>query len=78
MYSLAYEDLNFGPGTELKVFVDGTLIDTVRVPEQEPAMGTSLESPAITEALGDRPISDVSFIGTMVMVTTSQQVSTEL
>jgi hypothetical protein len=78
MHSLSYDELDFGPGTELKVFIDGTLIDTVTVPEQEPARGSSLESPAITEALGDRPINDVSFIGTMVMVTTGHRISKEL
>ena len=78
MHSLSFDDLDFGPGTELKVFIDGTLIDTVTIPEQEPALGSSLESPAITAALGDNQINDVSFIGTMVMVTTGQQVSTEI
>jgi len=78
MHSLSFDDLDFGPGTELKIFIDGTLIDTVRVPEQEPAMGSSIESPAITEALGDNHITDVSFIGTMVMVTTGGKVSTEI
>ncbi len=78
MHSLSFADLDFGPGTELKVFIDGTLIDTVTVPEQEPAVGTSITSPAITEALGDNQINDVSFIGTMIMVTTGGKISKEL
>ena len=78
MHSLSFDDLDFGPGTELKIFIDGTLIDTIRIPEQEPAMGTSLTSPAITEALGDNQINDVSFIGTMVMVTTGGKITTEI
>jgi hypothetical protein len=78
MHPLSFDDFDFGPGTELKVFIDGTLIDTVTIPEQAPAVGDTIESPAITAALGDRPINDVSFIGTMVMVTTGHQILTEL
>jgi hypothetical protein len=78
MHSLSYDQLDFGAGTELKIFIDGTLIDTVTIPEQEPAMGTSITSPAITAALGDNQINDVSFIGTMVMVTTGGKLSTEI
>ena len=78
MHSLSFDDFDFGPGTELKVFIDGTLIDTVTIPEQAPAVGDTIATPAITAALGNNPITDVSFIGTMVMVTTGQQISKEL
>ncbi len=63
------DNYEFPEGTELKVFIDGELIDTVMI-TGEPQKGQTIESPAITKHLGDLKVLDVSFIGTMVMVTT--------
>jgi len=53
----------------LQVFIDGQFVDTISrttVPEE----GQTFESPAITEALGDREVANICFVGTMVMITT--------
>ena len=71
MHSLSFEDLGFRGGAELKVFIDGALVDTVQVPH-EPYPGQKIESPLITEALGERDLANVSFVGTMIMVTTQE------
>ncbi len=66
-FNLAHYD--FPDGTELKIFVDGELVDTIMV-SGEPQKGQTIESPAITKALEEREVLDVSFVGTMVMVIT--------
>ena len=64
---------DFPDGTELKVFIDGELIDSVMI-TGEPQKGQTIESPAITKHLQDLNVLDVSFVGTMVMVTTEPMI----
>ena len=53
----------------LKVFIDGEFVDTIfRI--DVPEVGQEFGSLAITKALGDREIANISFVGTMVMITT--------
>jgi len=59
----------FTENSMLQVFIDGQFVDTISrttVPEE----GQTFESPAITEALGDREVANICFVGTMVMITT--------
>ncbi len=53
----------------LQIFIDGQLVDTI-LRTIAPEEGQTFESPAITEALGGREIANISFVGTMVMITT--------
>jgi len=64
---------DFPDGTELKVFIDGELIDSVMI-TGEPQKGQTIESSAITKHLQDLNVLDVSFVGTMVMVTTEPMI----
>jgi hypothetical protein len=64
---------HFG-GCSLKIFVDGELIDTFDVPK-EPKPGDEITTPLLNAALKGREITDVSFVGTMVIVTSRPEIA---
>jgi len=74
MYSIFLEDIPFLGDVDLKVFVDGELVDTLMV-TSEPEEGQKLESEAISAALEGREVTNVSFVGTMIMVSTEPAVA---
>lgn len=70
------ENVSYYSGAVLKVFIDGELVDTFEVPK-EPQEGDTLETPAVTAALQNRDITNVAFVGTMVLVTTQATASAQ-
>ena len=54
---------------QLQVFINGEFVGMVFHPS-EPEVGQTIEDPIITALLGDREVTNVSFVGNMVMITT--------
>ena len=56
-------------GRPMSVFVDGELVDTIYI-TGDTYLGDSFEqTPAMEKAIGDREVKDVTFVGSMIMVT---------
>lgn len=69
MYSINLDEIPFLGDVDLKVFIDGQLVDTLMA-TNGPEAGQILQSEAISAALEGREVMNVSFVGTMVMVST--------
>lgn len=64
-----FDGIQFYGGQDLKIFIDGKLIDIVQVSE-EIQVGDGIETPAISAALEGREVVTSSSVGTMIIVST--------
>ena len=67
--SLVLDDIPFLGNMDVKVFVDGELVDTIPA-MGAPEPGETFDTPALAAALEGREVRDDSCVGTMLMVST--------